>query len=398
MRFAWQSGLEFSANAQDLPGNGYLRKQSEMRRSSVVVTFVLFFFFCPLRAQKDYLDTWPSGDDPIQVGKQLAEHFVTSPHQYATATLHYSEVVAYYGALRFAQATRDDALSQALAHKFEPLMPGNAEDARIPNRQHVDDEVFGVVPLELGIDTHASRFLDYGLTFADRQWKNPLPNGLTPESRFWIDDMYMVTILQVEAYRATNKSEYIDRAAAEMVAYLKKLQQPNGLFFHADDVPIVWSRGDGWVASGMTELLISLPENHPMRAEILNAYRKMMSALLQFQGKDGMWRQIVDDDEAWPETSGSAMFAFAMISGVKHGWLDAERYGPAARKAWIALVGYIDQNEDVTSVCEGTNKKNDVDYYLSRHRRTGDFHGQAPMMWAATALLPSRPEVKQDVH
>jgi rhamnogalacturonyl hydrolase YesR len=116
-------------------------------------------------------------------------------------------------------------------------------------------------------------------------------------------------------------------------------------------------------------------------------YRKMMAALLKYQGKDGMWRQLIDHPEAWPESSSSAMFSFAMITGVKNGWLDAAKYGPAARKGWIAVVGYIDQNNDVTQVCEGTNKKNDMEYYFERKRRTGDDHGQAPILWAASALL-----------
>jgi rhamnogalacturonyl hydrolase YesR len=81
------------------------------------------------------------------------------------------------------------------------------------------------------------------------------------------------------------------------------------------------------------------------------------------------------------------MFTFSMITGVKNGWLDSAKYGPAARKAWIAVVGYVDQNSDVTQVCEGTNKKNDLEYYLERKRRTGDDHGQAPVLWAASALL-----------
>jgi rhamnogalacturonyl hydrolase YesR len=81
------------------------------------------------------------------------------------------------------------------------------------------------------------------------------------------------------------------------------------------------------------------------------------------------------------------MFTFAMVTGVKNGWLDAKTYGPAARRAWLALVGYIDQNADVTSVCAGTNKLNDLAYYLARPRRTGDLHGQAPVLWSASALL-----------
>ena len=199
--------------------------------------------------------------------------------------------------------------------------------------------------------------------------------------------MYMLTILQLEAYRATGDKKYLDRDAKEMVAYLDKLQQTNGLFFHAPDVQFYWGRGDGWVPAGMAEMLSELPKNHPQRARILQGYKLMMAGLLKYQGKDGMWRQLIDKEESWPESSSSAMFTFAMITGVKHGWLDGKTYGPAARRAWIAVVGYIDQNNDVTQVCEGTNKKADLEYYLERKRHTGDFHGQAPVLWAASALM-----------
>jgi len=340
----------------------------------------------PVAGQGDHFSNWPAGVSPQEVGKRVAEHFVTSPHQY-TATIHYSEVAAWYGALTFAQLTHDDALRAELVKKFEPLMPGGAEANRIPARHHVDDSIFGVVPLEIGIQTKDARFLDDGKAWADRQWENPQPDGLSTETRYWIDDMYMLTILQLEAYRATNDKKYLDRDALEMVSYLAKLQQPNGLFYHAPDVPYFWGRGDGWVAAGMAEMLRDLPVDHPQRPAILKGYRAMMAALLKYQGKDGMWRQLMDQDEAWPESSSSAMFSFAMITGVKNGWLDAANYGPAARKGWIAVAGYIDQNNDVTSVCEGTGKKDDRQYYLDRKRRTGDFHGQAPILWAASALL-----------
>jgi unsaturated rhamnogalacturonyl hydrolase len=337
-------------------------------------------------AQHDYFSNWPEGRSPQDVGKRLAEHFVTSPHQY-TATIHYSEVCAWYGALTYAQLTHDDALRTALIKKYEPLMPGGAEAARIPQRHHVDDSIFGIISLEIAIQTKDPKQLEIGKGWADRQWENPQPDGLSGETRYWIDDMYMLTILQLEAYRATGDKKYLDRDANEMVSYLDKLQQPNGLFFHAPDVPFYWGRGDGWVAAGMAEMLRTLPENHPQRARILKGYKLMMEALLKYQGKDGMWRELIDHDDAWAESSSSAMFSFAMITGVKNGWLDVATYGPAARKAWIATVGYIDQNNDITSVCEGTGKKNDLEYYYMRKRRTGDFHGQAPVLWAASALL-----------
>jgi rhamnogalacturonyl hydrolase YesR len=338
-------------------------------------------------AQQDYFGNWPPGRSPQEIGKALAEHFVTSPHQQSPGTIFYGEVGTWYGALTFADLTHDTDLRDRLIKRFDPLMPGGAEAALVPMRDHVDDSIFGIVPIEIGMQIKDKKYLDYGLGFADRQWENPQPDGLSHETRYWIDDMYMLTILQLEAFRATGDKKYLDRDANEMVAYLDKLQQPNGLFYHAPDVPFFWGRGDGWVAAGMTEMLRTLPADHPRRARIMAGYKLMMAALLKYQDSDGMWRQLIDHDEAWEESSSSGMFTFALITGVKNGWLDPATYGPVARKAWIALTGFIDQNNDVTSICEGTNKKNDQEYYLERKRRTGDFHGQEPVLWAASALL-----------
>jgi unsaturated rhamnogalacturonyl hydrolase len=81
------------------------------------------------------------------------------------------------------------------------------------------------------------------------------------------------------------------------------------------------------------------------------------------------------------------MFTFAMITGVKNGWLNPDKYGPAARKGWLGLTSYIDSSAAIHNVCEGTNKNTSKQYYLDRERRVGDLHGQAPVMWCATALL-----------
>lgn len=331
------------------------------------------------------LTNWPKGYAPAEIATAVAVHFNSSPHLRPTRIL-YPEVCCWYGALEIGRVTGNAQLIKNLQARFEPLF--SSETALLPPRgNHVDFSMFGSLPLELFIITKDKRYLDLGLSYADAQWAKPDPAGMTPETRFWIDDMYMVTIVQVQAFRATGEHKYLDRAAVEMAAYLDKLQQPNGLFFHAPDVPFFWGRGNGWFAAGMTEILRDLPADHPRHARILRGYATMMAALLRYQSAAGTWRQLLDHEESWPESSGTGMFAFALISGVRYGWLDRATYGPAARRAWIALAGYVDQNSDVTSVCEGTNKLNDLAYYLLRKRRTGDFHGQAPLMWSAAALL-----------
>ena len=354
-------------------------------RVPILIATMLVLAVRPGLAQQKYFANWPAGSSPEEVGKRVAEHFVTSPHPDPQRIV-YPEVCTWYGALIFAQLSGDKDLTARLIQRFEPLMSPPASGL-IDRQRHVDFSVFGAVPLEIYREIRDPRYLELGKSFADTEWSDPLPNGLSSETRFWIDDMYMITILQVQAFRATGDTKYLDRAALEMAAYLDRLQQPNGLFFHAPDAPFFWGRGDGWVAAGMAELLRSLPPGHPKHARILDAYRNMMRTLVRIQGADGMWRQLIDHPEAWPETSSTGMFTFALVTGVKNGWLDEDPYASAARKAWLSLVGYIDQNADITNVCVGTGKSNDLQYYLARPRHTGDFHGQAPVLWSASALV-----------
>jgi rhamnogalacturonyl hydrolase YesR len=119
----------------------------------------------------------------------------------------------------------------------------------------------------------------------------------------------------------------------------------------------------------------------------MEGYKKMMASLLQYQGADGMWHQLIDHPESFAETSCTGMFTFGMITGFRNGWLDEKTYGPAARKGWMALVSYINDNGEIREVCDGTNKKDDLNYYLTRPRSTGNLHGQAPVLWCATAWL-----------
>lgn len=368
-------------------------EQTKMRRLSKGALLLLLagiVLAATCFGQDKNLSNWPAGTSPKEIGKRVAERFVSGPHtnfgrpgapQYIT----YPEAVAWYGALAFAQLSGDKDLSMRLLQRFDPLF--GAESSLVPVPDHVDRTVFGIVPLEIYMQTKDAKYLALGRSMADKQWESPTPEGLTDQTRFWIDDMFMITAVQLQAYRATGDAKYLDRAALEMTSYLDKLQQPNGLFYHAPDAPFFWGRGDGWVAAGMAEMLRSLPADHPRRARIMEGYRNMMVALLKFQDKNGMWHQLIDHPEAWPESSCTAMFTFAMITGVKNGWLDKTKYGRAARKGWLELITYLDPNGDLREVCVGTGKQNSLQYYLDRPRITGDLHGQAPVLWCASALL-----------
>jgi rhamnogalacturonyl hydrolase YesR len=141
------------------------------------------------------------------------------------------------------------------------------------------------------------------------------------------------------------------------------------------------------VAAGLAELLSELPPDNPYHDSILKGYLKMMQALQHYQASDGMWRQLVDYETAWKETSASAMFGYAVAVGVKECLLSEDEFAPIYQKAWLALVEYVTEAGKVSDVCVGTGQSDELDFYLARPKAIGDLHGQAPMLWFAHCLL-----------
>ena len=354
-----------------------------------LVAFLTVFWLATLCPAQTKLDDVQPCDEKI-LGLKLVENLLSRDHMlyYGNKGLHYSEAGTAVGALRFSATVQDKALVEKIVARYEKMLE---EDGGLISRlPHVDHNVMGIVPFQIYMQTGDDRYLKLGLSFPDSQWENPLEDGLTSQTRWWIDDMYMVGMLQIQAYRATRDIKYADRAALQLTAYIKKLQQPNGLFFHGPEFHYHWGRGNGWVAASMAEVLKSLPADHPRRSELMAGYGKMMAALLKFQSDNGMWRQLIDYTYAWAESSCTAMFAYAMTAGVNQGWLDEALYRPAVEKAWKALCAHVDRKGNVREICVGTGQTDDIEFYLNRPRTLGDFHGQAPLLW----LIDERLEKK----
>ena len=355
-------------------------------------------------AQNAALKKFPEGSQPQEVGDRIVNKFLKTPHtrfgnpraEKAPDYITYPDACTWLGALWYAKATDNKLMTAGLVKRFESLF--STEKHMLPRMVHVDYNVVGAVPLEIYIQKQGGQeYYDLGMKYADTQWQVPADakpeqrayadKGYSWQTRIWIDDMFMITTIQSQAYRVTGDRKYIDRAANEMVMYLKEIQRPNGLFYHSPEAPFFWARGNGWMAAGMAELLSALPEDNPNRPAIMKAYKTMMKTLKKYQGKEGLWHQLIDEREAWNETSGTAMFTYAMIVGVKKGWLDEKEYALVARKGWLGLVSYINADDEVEDVCEGTNIKNDKNHYMNRKRITGDLHAHAPLLWCATELV-----------
>ena len=370
------------------------------------------------------LSSWTKGTEPKEVGRRVIEQFLsTDPEGYMAKGFTgykygsgkyvcYSVASLWVNAFEYASILKDKPLLGRLYGEFTPFLPGGRKADRVTKYRHVDFNVFGAVPLEVAVLFGNKEARSMGLRYADDQWEPPraddtkewpkwllshyvspdlqdkyLKDGYSGQTRLWIDDMYMINLLQTQAYRVTNDRRYIERAAKEMALYLDRLQLENGLFNHAADVPFRWGRGNGWMAAGMPLVLKYLKPSDQYRDRILAGYRKMMATLLANQRGDGLWGQLVDVPESWGETSGTAMFAYGFLEGVRHGWLEQAAYLPAARKAYLALVAKLDEYGNLADVCIGTGAKNDRQYYFDRQKINGDPHGQAALLWCVNSIL-----------
>ena len=76
------------------------------------------------------------------------------------------------------------------------------------------------------------------------------------------------------------------------------------------------------------------------RPDYIAIFKVFARRLLELQDKqDGLWRSSLLETTAFPmpESTGSACFTRGFAFGVNEGILDEETYGPAAKKAWMAL-------------------------------------------------------------
>lgn len=316
---------------------------------------------------------------PADVGRLIVDNVVERRFGWR-----YQKVCTYYGALIFADAVGDETITRMIAEGYDPYYRGK----RKPRSGHVDFNVFGIWPFELYRQTGDETYLKVAKGLADDEYKDPREDGLTGLTRFWVDDMYMVGSLQVQAYKSTGDPVYLDRAALQLITYIDSLQKPNGLFFHREDAPFYWGRGNGWGAAAMAELFKVLPEEHTHYKDLLAAYQKMMASLKRYQGEDGMWHQLIDKPESFAEPSCTGMFIYAITTGINLGILPREAYLPVIEKGWNALTtNFINDKGEVMDVCMWTNAKSRENYYHRRPKITGDYHGQAAVLWAATAMV-----------
>ena len=169
----------------------------------------------------------------------------------------------------------------------------------------------------------------------------------------------------------------------------------------------VWSRGMGWFVMSIIEILRYLPSSHPKHAQLVTMLNNLAMGISNYQDAAGLWYDVVDSSATatnnYIETSGSAMFIYALKSGIDSGWLNSATYTPVVNKAWTQYKTYITTyggsingyagGPQITSFCPAMGVQNNYTAYVANRpvsvpTASGKQHphGYAATLMAASAM------------
>jgi unsaturated rhamnogalacturonyl hydrolase len=238
------------------------------------------------------------------------------------------------------------------------------------------------------IDTMEAWLASGQTRLADGTFCRPEPEAGT----VWADDLFMSVMFLLRYEELTAEPKYLDEAVSQSVGIFSRLHDPVvGLSAHgwfereARRSTAFWGRANGWMAWGISELLLRLPTEHPGRPRILEIFRQQMSGILRFQGENGLWHQVLDKPETYEETSCTAMFVLAMARGVRTGWLGPEYMGPV-RRGWSGVCSRIIPDGTVTGICQGTPIGPDFEFYAKRSTPPHDPRGLGAVITAGIEM------------
>ena len=235
----------------------------------------------------------------------------------------------------------------------------------------------------------------------------------------WIDGVFMGQMCLVRYGSSIGDAEYcFDEAARQISVFADHCRKgSSGLYLHAwaarPDLPRVkpgnterwadpltglssevWSEGLGWYAIVLAETLAVMPAAHQRRREVADIFVGLAGGLKAVQDRaTGGWFQVVDKGDQpdnWIDTSGTAMFTYALQRGIEIGVLERAGYAPVVARGYEAAVSNATIDDeglvDVHSACDGLCVQQNYDAYVNARRVSNAMEAVAGFLWATSIV------------
>ncbi|CAL3966559.1 hypothetical protein PZA11_003175 [Diplocarpon coronariae] len=237
----------------------------------------------------------------------------------------------------------------------------------------------------------------------------------TYPNQMWLDGLYMVSPFYAHY---TNHYDPSNTTAFDDVVKQFELTHTNcvnnnpgqtGLLKHgydesrtalwADEAtgasPETWNRALGWYVMALVDVLDYLPASHPGVATLLAILEENVAGIKRAVDPDSQlwWLVMTQPGRAknYIESSAGAMFVYALLKGIRMGYLDSATYLETATTAYCSLVEkflFVNQTDGALdwegTVSVGSLKDTgDYDYYVSVALKTNDLKGFGPFIMAS---------------
>jgi unsaturated rhamnogalacturonyl hydrolase len=228
-------------------------------------------------------------------------------------------------------------------------------------------------------------------------------------NEMWVDGVYMAEPFLVAYGKKFQDNPYCSDTAVfqTTLAGRHTLNRRVGLLYHGWDADrnaawadpktglssFFWSRGVGWYAMALVDILEYLPEKHPGHPRLRELLRRVADGLGRTQDpKTGLWHQVMDQggrSDNWIETSGSGMFIYALKTAADRKLLP-QRFERVAARGWQGLQAFLETDQAglavVTGAVEGMGVQKDYAGYVGKRRLSNSSHGLCAVQLAASAM------------
>lgn len=216
------------------------------------------------------------------------------------------------------------------------------------------------------------------------------------ENTIWADDAFMGIAFLARMGKMTGDVKYFDDAANQVINYDKYLWDPlREIYYHCYHTDnghhgvAHWSRANGWMLMAQADLLSMMPKDHPKRDAVIAVFDKQVRGVLQYQGKNGLWYQVLDKTDSYEEITGTAMFVFGIARGVREGWINKD-YIYAAEQGLKGMMSMMSDQGDVTNICVGTGIMPSLSFYYKRPVQKNAPMGEGPVLRALIEMAKAK--------
>ncbi|MBF0576993.1 glycoside hydrolase family 105 protein [Dysgonomonas sp. GY617] len=262
-----------------------------------------------------------------------------------------------------------------------------------------DNGPMGASLIELQMRKPNKAFLNYinetndHLMYAEPRLDDGTIARLWPhENTIWADDLFMGVAFLCRMGKMTGDVKYFDDAANQVLNYTKYLWHPEKqIYYHCyhtdtDEHGVAhWSRANGWILMAQADLLTMLPKNHPKRQALIENFKQQVSGVGRYQGKNGLWYQILDKTDSYEEITGTAMFVFGIARGVREGWIGKD-FIYVAEQGLKGMMTKMSDDGDVTAICVGTGIMPSLSFYYNRKTQENAPMGEGPVLRALVEM------------